>query len=627
MVQIIYDNQKKDKDKNEVGLATSIGAGLGSGVFKIFEGAATLGATLLDLGVDKNRAESVEKYFDKINPFDELAEATAAGKITELIVNIGIPGGAAFKIGSGLTKATLAAKQAGTYLSKAEKLRRFGKGAVAGGVAEAVFVGDVEDAGSFGDLLGGPTKLDRESKTPEAELLNRLKFGLEGAAFTGAIGAAGRVAGKLKNQTGTGKAITDSFDKWIDKYISRPLRARGKETQEGFEERMRMEGALAKDTNKAENAMLKIDAITGNILKNFKNAGNKVDKETRSKLLKEMNDLLMDDGKLNPIFKEIEQISTDPTTGRAYKSGFGELADLPQGSVLPDQFKTIDPNTGQKVIRTTKEIDSITNDVKKTLQVELEPMNADKLKSFKENLINNYKANSDDVTNLVNNFGEMRSVWEGLFTSMGRRLTPDALQDFQSTLTSSINDILDRGYEVFKNNPMSVADNYAPTKAIIKKATEEFQEVAAEKGITLTDDVAKSMVNEVWSNAELPKGVMINPKSKAGAVRLGSVPDFFLKSVADDLTTPTKKLPTMTGGVNLTDLTGVGKNIIKKLLGKAENPMSPLVEGTNALSSQVRLNEYLDNMVKRSNQQKVIYDKWLESGKVGLEPRVPFLGK
>jgi hypothetical protein len=88
--------------------------------------------------------------------------------------------------------------------------------------------------GSFGDLLGGPTALDRESKTPEAELLNRLKFGLEGAGFTGALGAAGRVAGKLKNQTGTGRAITDSFDKWIDKYISRPLRARGKGNSRRF---------------------------------------------------------------------------------------------------------------------------------------------------------------------------------------------------------------------------------------------------------------------------------------------------------------------------------------------------------------------------------------------------------
>ena len=81
------------------------------------------------------------------------------------------------KIGSGLTKATLQAKKAGKYLSRNEKLKRYGKGALAGGAAEAAFVGDVEDAGTFGDFLGGPTEIDRESKTPEAELLNRLKFG------------------------------------------------------------------------------------------------------------------------------------------------------------------------------------------------------------------------------------------------------------------------------------------------------------------------------------------------------------------------------------------------------------------------------------------------------------------
>ena len=167
-------------------------AGLGSGVFKIFEGAATLGATLLDLGVDRNRAEAVEEYFDNLNPFDEAAEATAAGKITELIVNIGVPGGLAFKVGSGLTKATLQAKKAGKYLSRNEKLKRYGKGALAGGVAEGAFVGDVEDAGTFGDFLGGPTEIDRESKTPEAELLNRFKFGVEGGLFTVGIGAGAR---------------------------------------------------------------------------------------------------------------------------------------------------------------------------------------------------------------------------------------------------------------------------------------------------------------------------------------------------------------------------------------------------------------------------------------------------
>jgi hypothetical protein len=191
--------KKSVEPGKNIGVTQSILAGLGSGIFKIFEGGATLGATLLDLGVDKNRAEAVEAYFDDINPFDEAANATAAGKITELIVNLGIPGGIAFRVGSGLTKATLAAKEAGTYLGRAEKVKRFAKGAGAGGVAEGVFVGDVEDAGSFGDLLGGPTELDRESKTPEAELLNRLKFGLEGAVFTGALGGAGVGIKKLRS--------------------------------------------------------------------------------------------------------------------------------------------------------------------------------------------------------------------------------------------------------------------------------------------------------------------------------------------------------------------------------------------------------------------------------------------
>ena len=152
-------NQPKD-----YGLATSIAAGVGSGIFKIFEGAATLGATLLDLGIDKDRAEAVEAFFDKINPFDEAAAATGAGKIAELIVNIGVPGGVAFKIGSGLTKATLRAKEAGKYLTGKEKLRRFGQGALAGGAAEGVFVADVDEVGTFGDFLGGPTAIHREDE-------------------------------------------------------------------------------------------------------------------------------------------------------------------------------------------------------------------------------------------------------------------------------------------------------------------------------------------------------------------------------------------------------------------------------------------------------------------------------
>ena len=42
------------------------------------------------------------------------------------------------------------------------------------------------------------------------------------------------------------------------------------------------------------------------------------------------------------------------------------------------------------------------------------------------------------------------------------------------------------------------------------------------------------MVNEVWANAKLPRGVMMNEGTKSGVVRLGSVPNFFLKSEADN---------------------------------------------------------------------------------------------
>ena len=557
-----------EDERQETGLTKSILAGVGSGVFKIFEGAATLGATLLDLGIDKNRAEAVEAYFDEINPFDEAAEATAAGRITELIINIGIPGGLAFKIGSGLTKATLQAKKAGKYLSRNEKLKRFGKGAVAGGVAEGVFVGDVEEAGTFGDFLGGPTEIERDTSDPGTELLNRLKFGVEGTLFTGGIGVVGKGISKLRNSGGTGKAIIDPMEKWIDKWISKPLRARGPLVQEGFEAQKRYEGLLAKDTNKAENAMIAIDKITNRILKNFKNAGNKVDIEKRKELLKKLNDILTDNNNLRP--------DIDPTTGAV-------------------TLRDIDPT---------------------------------KATQFSQELISTYKADPKDVAALLQNFKDMRGTWSELFSMMGGRLTKEALEDFQKVIPEAINNALDRGYEVFKNNPMSVADNYKPSKKVINEAVQNFKDEAANKGITLPDDVAKSMVNEVWANAKLPRGIMMNPRTKSGEVRFGSMPAFFVKSEADDITktmAKDKSFVKTIGGKNMTDLTGVGKEVMRKLLGKTENPMSTIVEGTNALSIQVRLNQYLDDLVVQSNKNKEVYDAWLAGGRQGPEPRVPFL--
>ena len=564
---MVYIPGREDnlKDKKDIGVAQSMLAGLGSGIFKIFEGAATLGATLMDLGVDKNRAEEVEAYFEKINPFDEMAEATAAGKITELIVNIGIPGGVAFKIGSGLTKAAIGAAKSGKYLTRAEKAKRFAKGSLAGGAAEGIFVGDVEDAGTFGDLLGGPTETDRESKTPQAELLNRLKFGLEGAAFTGALGAGVAGVKKLRSTEGTGKAITDPFSKWVDRWVSRPFRSRGAETPEAFELGMRKDRAIGVDLNVAENAMITIDNLTDRLVKNVKSTiGRKATKGEKDKLLEEMNEILLSNSQgrgLKPIVDE---------------AGGVKLGDL--NTTQMDKFKDL--------LRTT------------------------------------YKATDDDIESLDLAMNGMRLQWEKLFSSMGNRLTPSALKEFQRVLPDRINQAMDRGYEIFKNNAGQpringtvVMENYKPTQAIMNETAAQLIKIADDKGLQLSLQDAKLITEEIVKTAELPKGFKLNDST--GIVR-ANFPDFVLKSVADQVTDATRM-----DNALMSELTGVARPIIDKLLGKSKNVMSTIVEGTNNLSTQVRTNEYWDALVKKSDEMKTVYDEWIQGGRVGAAPRPP----
>ena len=83
---------------------TAIGAGLVSGVIKTVEGVVSLGAELIDLGADSNKVADVEKFFDKINPFEEVADDRVVGKLTETLVQIGVPATAGFKLGTKIAK-------------------------------------------------------------------------------------------------------------------------------------------------------------------------------------------------------------------------------------------------------------------------------------------------------------------------------------------------------------------------------------------------------------------------------------------------------------------------------------------------------------------------------------------
>ena len=162
-------------------------AGILSGVLKIPEGFVSLGAELMDLtGLTVNSAARVEDFFDRINPFEEVAEQKAAGKILEALVSIGVPAGAGAKLASTLATKALKARKAGTYvnlkgknvrkgmekvykLNDKARLARFGA-AVTGGAAGEVFVADVEKIGTFGDAFEfGPTQLDVEESDDSQE--------------------------------------------------------------------------------------------------------------------------------------------------------------------------------------------------------------------------------------------------------------------------------------------------------------------------------------------------------------------------------------------------------------------------------------------------------------------------
>ena len=106
----------KSNNNNKVGVIESVLSGVVSGLISIPKGFFSLGATLLDLGVDSGRAAKVEQFFDDLTEFDEKAEATAAGRITEALVNIGIPGGIGFKVASRMAGDAMKAARNGKYI-------------------------------------------------------------------------------------------------------------------------------------------------------------------------------------------------------------------------------------------------------------------------------------------------------------------------------------------------------------------------------------------------------------------------------------------------------------------------------------------------------------------------------
>jgi hypothetical protein len=395
---------------------------------------------------------------------------------------------------------------------------------------------------------------------------------------------------------------------------------------EAFDIKQKKLGAVSKDTNFAENSMRDIDNAVNKIAKGYqKTSVNKIaDQTVKDRLLRQLNDVAMSgsakNGKLKPIFGSVDEIAEDTTTGRAFQTGRGVLSDLEYGSPLPKTAQLPDPLDPTKLNTVN------TKTGKQLYDVQIDKMDEVKVKKLRKILKDTYKADEEDIKDLLGSFVGFRGKLGELFTSMGRRFTPESLETFEEMLPKYLNDVVDRGYDVFKNNKTqwSTALNYAPTKTIINQAIDDFKFIANQKGIVLSDEAAETLVNKTWTGASIDKGFKLGVGAP-GVVRLRA-PDFMRKSVQDVIDPATYK-EGATEATNLAELTGMSQQVVKRLLGKSRSPMNSIVEGVENLSAQVRENEFYDNLIAKNNSMFRTWDEWDQGGRVGAEPPVPFLFK
>ena len=537
-----------EKD-NKVSTISSILSGIGSGLISIPKGAFSLGATLYDLGAGTNKAAEIEKFFDDLTELDEKAEATTAGKITQALVNLGVPGAYGFKLGSNLAKTAIQSKKAGNYftltnpalretadkaieLNTKGKLAQFAAGAVGGGLSDAVFVGDVEEMGTIGDLLGGPTELNRgEGETdydPTRELINRVKFGTESSLFTGVLAGTGSSIKKLAQRGKDLRFSNNQIDRTLDK-IASFVRARGGKTQEYFDIERQQIGRRSVDVNLAQQISRDLDQNIDQIFPAWKTVANKQTAKERTETLAKLNDLLL---------------SGEPVLDDAGKVTFG----------------TLDENLKQGVINTLKKSG----------------------------------AKDETIANILGNLSAIRAGWGDMFSAIGGKIDPENIGDFKKLFGNKFKNYLGSTYDIFQNKSLIPFFNFKPAEQAIDKTKEMFKQVALQNGRPITDEQANYFVDRLVKTARLPKGFRMDKPSDP----IFQIPDFFVgKTVLDDAVTDK-------GFASLSSLPKENKEIIEELLGKTKNPMQTILGGTARLSLITRRNQFFQDLVAKSDELK-----------------------
>ena len=247
--------RRRNQNPRYEGFFTEAGEGVVSGLSKIPEGIASTGTLVYDAITGGNATATVEKFFDDLREDLGIDPEGAAGKVTEAIVQFGIPGIAAASAVSKVGKTAKFIKDKGpTSLLKGfrkplkdiERRRRIREGEVkigvkkvgetdarqlstfptrrtrdietksqkvgrymvlasAAGLADAVV--STDDTQTLGDYFGaGPTDtIDAVGKEGQerafAKILNKMKVGIEGGVATAVLPPAFLASLNVANRT------------------------------------------------------------------------------------------------------------------------------------------------------------------------------------------------------------------------------------------------------------------------------------------------------------------------------------------------------------------------------------------------------------------------------------------
>ncbi len=535
-------------DNNKVGTFESVLAGIGSGLIGIPKGLFSLGATLMDLGANTGKAAEVERWFDDLTTWDEKAEATTAGKLTEVLVNICVPGGLAFRHGTKMANLAMQASKSGKYLqlnnpilkkglkdtyklTSKGKGKQFMTGALLGGAAEGVFIGDVEDVGSLGDLLGGPTEIDRgEGEDAFRDLLNRVKFGTEGALFTGLIGGTGGVIKKLRNRNNELDIANSQLDRWIDK-VGGYFRSRSGWTPEAFAAHRLSKGLAGGDARVAKTISRDIDQSIDAIFPRMKTMmDNSPTSKARTAFMADVNEALL--------------------------SGTSTLDDA--GKVT---WSKMDPELLAKVVRKMDELG----------------------------------AKPEDIAKLTGGLSTIRTKWGKLFDELGKTLSKEEIEQFKALFSNKFKNYLGSTYEFMYNKSLIPWFRYKPTRELIDRAKKVFIDSAEEAGRKLTPLEAEAMVSNVLKSAGMPKGFRLDKPSDA----LFNIPDFFVNRTSLDTAVTQRGSQRISIGAIAKD---TDRKVFEDLLGKHKNPMQTILGGTAKLSMIVRRNVFFKDLMKKNNE-------------------------